>query len=251
MRVSKNDVIGEIAVKDYDTAKVFQNFGINFCCEGQKTIEEVCRENDIPEKQLLDPLNQQVSANKYTFNFYETWDIDLLVDYLERKHRKIEQEIVPDINKLLDQSTEDNEVDREFLVELKSFFLKASASLINHMAKEHETLFPLIKTIYFSNRGKTDIAHSYRNKLIENIHRMFREHRVEGNYLRDLHGYIVKLENSGYSSESLKKGLKLMREYFDDLQLHIHIENNLLFPKVLKLTSKEAVIHEWQNQINY
>ncbi|MCY7362538.1 MAG: DUF542 domain-containing protein, partial [Ignavibacteria bacterium] len=84
----RSQSIGKFVADDYRTAAVFQNYGIDFCCRGGKTINEVCESKNISADELLTKLDD-VSKQTNDQNIdYKSWDLDLLTDYIEKKHHR-------------------------------------------------------------------------------------------------------------------------------------------------------------------
>ncbi|MEZ5054048.1 MAG: DUF542 domain-containing protein [Chitinophagales bacterium] len=105
MSISKQTIISELVAKDYRTAAVFKQNKIDFCCNGNRTIDEACALKNIDTENLIAQLESAAAQQENTAIDYNTWPLDLLADYIEKKHhRYVEnkiQEIMPFLEKIM------------------------------------------------------------------------------------------------------------------------------------------------------
>ena len=86
MVIDSNKTVGNIVADDYRTAGVFSQLGIDFCCKGNRTIDEVCAKKGIDKYALLDELERVTANNNNQGIDFKSWELDLLIDYIEKKH---------------------------------------------------------------------------------------------------------------------------------------------------------------------
>lgn len=95
METLEKNTIGEFVAQDFRTAAIFSKHGIDFCCKGQRTIEEVCQLKNINEADLLEELNTVMDIkNDYGIDF-NSWPLDLLVVYIEKTHHRFVEQKTP------------------------------------------------------------------------------------------------------------------------------------------------------------
>lgn len=103
MEFTRSESIGSFVANDYRTASVFQKYGIDFCCKGGKTIDEVCESKKINPGQLLTEL-ADVSGQSYSqVTDFKSWPLDLLADYIEKKHHRYILQTTPSLKQFLDK----------------------------------------------------------------------------------------------------------------------------------------------------
>src|ERR1035438_4240712 len=95
MESLKTKSIGEFVAQDYRTAAVFQKYGIDFCCKGGRTIDEVCENKKIAAGELLADLNEVAKSNDNKNTDFQAWPLDLLADYIEKTHHRYIVEKTP------------------------------------------------------------------------------------------------------------------------------------------------------------
>ncbi len=94
MNITESNIVGELVAQYYRTASVFKNHGIDFCCNGNRTIQDACESKKIDNSQLIEKLRQAVQQSNNMETDYNSWPLDLLADYVEKKHhRYVEQKI--------------------------------------------------------------------------------------------------------------------------------------------------------------
>jgi regulator of cell morphogenesis and NO signaling len=226
--------IGEIVANDYRTAAVFKNHKIDFCCKGNRSLTEVCEEKKLNIGLLteeLDAVTQQKETNTIDFNF---WDLDLLTDYIEKKHHRYVNETIPVLQQYLDKLCKVHGPQHPELFEINKEFNECASALTAHMKKEELVLFPFIR-----NLVKATITHQQLNTphfgTVENpIHMMMHEHDIEGERFRKIAQLSSDYTPPADACGTYKVTFSLLKEFENDLHTHIHLENNILFPRAIK-----------------
>lgn len=226
--------IGAIAAEDYRKALVFKKFGLDFCCGGKQTLDIAAKAKGIDKELILKELNLIDNKVYDSFQDYTKWETSELVDHIINRHHSYVKEISPDIVTILTKVVNVHSNTHPELKELHQKFLLLHEDLNNHMYKEENVLFPYIKMLALPEN-----ANIIENAVIHSaINAMESEHELAGEYLED----IKKLTNNYTIPEdacgSYRMLYGLLNEYDEDLKLHIHLENNILFPKAIKLEAQ-------------
>lgn len=226
----KHRPIGEVVADNYRTATVFKSHKLDFCCQGGRSIEEACETKGINLGEVLKELNQVMAEPENEITDYKTWPLDLLADHIEEKHhRYVEQrsiEIAPFLDKLCRVHGERHPE----LFEINSQFTESISALAQHMKKEELVLFPYIRKMVQAKNNEQAISSPHFGTVENPIAMMMHEHEVEGERFRE----IAKLSNNyqppADACNTYRVTYALLQEFEDDLHLHIHLENNILFP---------------------
>lgn len=232
--------IGQFVAEDFRTAAIFSNYGIDFCCRGQRTVEEVCEKNSIDANELLDKLDAVINSKTDQSIDYKSWPLDLLVDYIEKKHHRYVEAKIPVLLQFLDKLCKVHGERHPELFEINELFTASAGELAAHMKKEELVLFPFVKKMISAtlNTGVVEAPHF---GTVENpIGMMMQEHDNEGVRFRK----IAELSNNYNppvdACNTYKVTFAMLDEFEKDLHLHIHLENNILFPKAIKLEQQFA-----------
>ncbi len=157
MVIDSNKTVGNIVADDYRTAGVFSQLGIDFCCKGNRTIDEVCAKKGIDKYALLDELERVTANNNNQGIDFKSWELDLLIDYIEKKHHRYVEEKIPQLLSFLLKLEQVHGAQHPELFEIKKLFKRSADELTQHMKKEELILFPFIKKMVEANRNNTPI----------------------------------------------------------------------------------------------
>jgi regulator of cell morphogenesis and NO signaling len=233
MKITEKKVVGELVAEDYRTAEVFAKYKIDFCCKGGLTLQDVCENKNIDSKALIQDLEEITRLLENTQNDYQVWPIDLLADYIEKRHHRYVQDKTPVIQQYLNKVTQVHGKMHPELSEMLESFNECAQMLAAHMKKEELILFPYIRKMISAKENEVFAPHfgSFENPIAM----MKEEHSVEGERFRRL----AELSNNYTPPEdacnTFRVTYALLKEFENDLHLHIHLENNILFPKAIKM----------------
>lgn len=233
MTISKESIIGELVANDYRIAAVFKSHKIDFCCQGNRTIEQTCEAKKIDCNSLLAEINNiNTKVEKGTTDF-KTWPIDLLADYIQKKHHRYVEEQTAEIKPYLAKICRVHGEKNPNLFKIKELFDASAGELAQHMKKEELILFPFIRKMASVKNEKLSPPHF---GTVENpIKMMMDEHLTEGGRFEE----IAKLSNNytppADACNTYRVSFALLKEFEEDLHLHIHLENNILFPSAIEL----------------
>lgn len=225
------NTIGQIVSNDFRAAEVFKKAGIDFCCGGNKSISEACYEKGLDPAVIeneLAILREQVPDQINNFN---EWDLDFLCDYIVNKHHKYVVKTLPVLKFYTQKIASVHGSSHPELIEVEQIFNQVADELSKHLQKEEEILFPAIKQA-LEGHGT-----AVREIIRSEISQMNEEHEFAGasvDKIRDLTlNYLVPDD----ACNTYLVTLKTLEQFEDDLHIHVHLENNILYPKALELTN--------------
>lgn len=236
MNITNESIIGEIVAKDYRVATVFQQKGIDFCCNGNKAIKEVCKDKNLDPIDLINQLKEQLNDKNGSSIDYNSWQLDLLAEYIEKKHHRYCEAKITEILPYLEKIVGVHGSRHPELSEVLAIFKETASELSKHMKKEEIMLFPRIKKI--ANMKPTDKPQqSNLATLTSTIQMMMNEHTDEGERFERLAELTNNYTPPADGCNTYKVTFSMLKEFEEDLHLHIHLENNILFPKTINLES--------------
>lgn len=243
MNISKDNIIGAVVAEDYRTASIFEQSGIDFCCNGNRSIEAACQESKIEIKELLSCLQQTVDAlprKEDAVSDYKSWPIDLLADFIEKKHHRYASQQIPVIQSFLEKIVKVHGGRHPELAEIKTHFDACAGELTTHMKKEELMLFPFIrKMVQAISEGHKTLSAPF--GTVQNpIRMMMHEHDQEGERFRKIKELSNRYTAPVDSCNTYRVAYATLQAFEDDLHLHIHLENNILFPKSIELEQSFA-----------
>ncbi len=226
--------VGSIVNENFATARIFKNYGIDFCCGGTATLADACAQAGAEFESVIEALKsadvEQVGAIPF-----DSWPTDLLIDYvLKIHHRGIRAkgpQLLADIEHVADVHGER----RPELRKLLPLFADSLEDLENHLQKEEQVLFPYCYRLFEARESGSRCEAMHCGTVANPIRVMLREHSDEGTRYK----YIRTLMNNFEAPEDACPTYRLMLQdleaFMDGLFEHIHIENNILFPRFIKL----------------
>ena len=221
--------LGEIVANDFRAASLFGNAGIDFCCGGKKTLSQACNEKSLNWEDLdteLNELRNQPVAPSQDFN---SWNLTFLSEYILNIHHQYVLKTLPQLVSYTQKIANVHGEHHPELIEVASLFAQVNTELLQHLAKEEEVLFPAIKAAL---NGDTIQA---RQTISTEINRMSGEHEFAGGAIDHIsiltNNYAIPID----ACNTYLVTLKLLKQFEEDLHIHVHLENNILYPKALLL----------------
>lgn len=225
----KNLTVGQIVTEDFRTAEIFKKNGIDFCCGGNQNFVEACSEKSLDMEKLEEEIkklqNENISQN---LNFKD-WELGFLCDYIVNTHHKYVWKTLPELVFYTNKIAEVHGANHHELLDIANSMRKVNDTLIDHLKREEEFLFPSIKEfLQTGSREKIDLIKA-------EIAKMEEEHIEAGGIFDDFNvmtnGYKIPAD----ACNTYKVAFKLLQEFEDDLHNHVHLENNILYPKAKQL----------------
>lgn len=235
MNIQEDQIIGELVANDYRTASVFKKHNIDFCCQGNRTINEACEAKNIDGKLVVGDLNELLNSKTESALDYQSWPLDLLAEYIEKKHHRYVEQKTTEIKPYLEKICRVHGGRHPELHEISEHFNATAGELAMHMKKEELMVFPFIRKMVKAKEAGTKVAMPNFESIQFPIQAMMDEHTNEGERFR----LIDQLSNNYTPPEdacnTYRVTFALLKEFEQDLHLHIHLENNILFPKAIEL----------------
>jgi regulator of cell morphogenesis and NO signaling len=228
-QINIEPTIGEIVANDFRAASMFKEAGIDFCCGGNKSLSDACKEKGAD----VSHLNQQLGTLAQTpvtgaMNFKE-WDLSFLSDYIVNTHHKYVLKNLPELVFYTQKIANVHGDHHPELIEVTNLFTKINEELLQHLKNEEEVLFPAIK------EAEKNASPEVKATLVSEITRMQCEHEFAGGAMDKINvltnNYLIPED----ACNTYRVSLKLLEQFEDDLHIHVHLENNILYLKALKL----------------
>lgn len=228
--------IGSFVAEDYRTAAIFKKYNIDFCCKGDRTIKEVCDKKGLDNSQLLEEIETVLNAQTDHQSIdYKSWPLDLLADYIEKKHHRYVEEKIPILKQFLDKLCSVHGGRHPELLEINALFTASAGELASHMKKEELILFPFVKKLVSAKMDSSTVLQPNFGTVENPIAMMMHEHDNEGERFRKIAKLTNNYQPPADACNTYRVTFAMLDEFEKDLHLHIHLENNILFPGAIKL----------------
>jgi len=234
----EDETLGQIAAKDLSKARVFKKYGLDFCCGGKKTVKEACKEKGLDVTKIEQELQQADRLQGSRPLPYNEWSLDFLADYIVNTHHSYVVKNLPDIRTYATKVMKVHGSRHPELVPVWKLVEQVYTEMMSHMVKEEKVLFPYIKELVAATNKIQPVQASHFGTVQNPINMMEMEHEVVGTCLAEIRELTnnYTLPEDACASYSLL--YRMLDEFEEDLHLHVHLENNILFPKALDLEKK-------------
>jgi regulator of cell morphogenesis and NO signaling len=221
--------IGEIVANDFRAASIFKEAGIDFCCGGNKSLSEACTEKGAVASSLLEQLETLAQTPVSGAMNFKEWNLSFLSDYIVNTHHKFVLKNLPELVFYTQKIANVHGDHHPELIEVASLFTKINDELLQHLKNEEEVLFPAIK------EAEKNASPSIKSTIVSEITRMQGEHEFAGGAMDKINVLTNNYTIPDDACNTYRVSLKLLEQFEDDLHIHVHLENNILYPKALKL----------------
>lgn len=234
--------IGEYVAKDFRTASVFSKYGIDFCCKGNRTIEEACAKKALNFEQIEKEVELLMEMKGGGSIDFQSWPVDLLIDYIEKTHHRYVVEKTPVLLAFLDKLCKVHGGSHPELFSINELFIGCASELSQHMQKEERVLFPFIKEMANAIRTQQKLEQPHFGTVENPIAMMKHEHVNEGERFVKIAELTNNYTPPSDACNTYKVTFSMLQEFEQDLHKHIHLENNILFIKAIEMEQRMSVL---------
>jgi regulator of cell morphogenesis and NO signaling len=225
--------LAEIAKDNIKSAIVFEEYGLDFCCNGKRPLSEACREKNIDVNDVINSLaglDSNIESGNANY-----WEPDFLVDYIINNHHQYVRRIIPVISLHTDKVASVHGENHPETKQIADLFLAIRQELESHMIKEERILFPYIKQLSNAKKYSEQIAPPPFGTIQNPIRMMETEHQSAGDTMHKIRDLSSNFATPTDACNTYKALYSELKEFEHDLHKHIHLENNILFPKAIEL----------------
>lgn len=235
MEQIRGKTIRELVREDHRAAAVFEKYSIDFCCRGDKVLDAACADRGVDLAPVLKELSQLKGIADSEGFRPDEWDLDALADFIVNNHHRYVTRVVPVISAHIDKLLSVHGENHPELSEIAARFHMVAEELAHHMYKEENVLFPYIKTLAFAARNGRIVDAPPFGTIRRPVQMMEDEHRSAGDAISSIrnasNGFLLPAD----ACETYRVTYLELEDFERDLHQHIHLENNILFPKAINL----------------
>jgi regulator of cell morphogenesis and NO signaling len=221
---TSDTILGDIVTADPSSTRILERFGIDYCCNGQRSVAEACAASDVEVDQLLAALQAEEPGRRAD---WAELDDAALIDHILRTHHRFLWEEFPRMSALVDKVARVHGPNHSELARVREAFQQLRNGVEPHLRTEETVLFPELAER--NGAAERPISDKLRTALDENM----AEHDRAGALLAELRrltdGYTIPADACA-SYTAMLSGLE---EIEADLHMHVHKENNVLFLRAL------------------
>jgi len=231
--------VRELALENVEATRVFERFSIDYCCGGGKSLEDACKAVNIDAATVLEALDEarrEAEATEVTRD-WRNEPLGDLIDYICTTHHKYTREECARLNALLDKVCSAHGDRHPELHHIRAVFRGLAQELTVHMMKEEMVLFPFVQRMEESVIQHEPVLPAPFGTVQNPVRMMEEEHDSAGNALRAMRKASEDYQAPPDACVSYRTLYHVLAVFEEDLHQHIHLENNILFPRALKMES--------------
>ncbi len=238
MQLQENRTVRELVSANPGAAWILEQFGIDYCCGGEKSLAEACSTAKVKMDEVAEALDRPQAQS--TERDWQEASLGELARYIVEKHHGFTRQEIQRLQPLIAKVVNVHWANHIELEQIQTLFRGLAQEMTMHMMKEEHMLFPYIEQLEMAvNRGCQPAPPRF--GTVQNpVRMMMMEHDSAEQVLRNMrevaNGYSLP-EDACLSYRMLYSALQ---EFEADLHQHIHLENNILFPRAVEMESKGA-----------
>lgn len=235
MTIQSSDAVGKIVARDYRAADVFHQKGIDFCCGGKKSLAVACAEKGLDTEGVVSDLKNALADDSQANTAFDEMPLDELARYIEDTHHAYVHQNLPILLHYVQKVASTHGGNYPELVTLYDLFTETYEDLSFHLQKEEKMIFPYVQALIKAQKKGTPVPTTVFGSVVNPIRVMNEEHDTEGDRFRRIRTLLNDYEVPRYACMTWRVMIQKLEEFEKDLHQHIHLENNILFPKVESL----------------
>jgi regulator of cell morphogenesis and NO signaling len=236
MSVSTEKTVRDWALEHPEATRVFERVGIDYCCGGGKSLEEACAAANLSVDELIDSLElaEEEARAKQKDRNWQREPLADLVAHINGTHHKYTRAEIARLGPLFDKVVSVHGKNHPELQHVRAAFRELAQELTMHMMKEEAVLFPYIVRMEESVIQREPVLPPF-GSVRNPVSMMMHEHDSAGEVLRTMRQASAGYTAPGDACISYQTLYKALGDFEKDLHQHIHLENNILFPRAIDM----------------
>ena len=236
MTITAETSVREIAGQNPGAVRIFEKLGVDYCCGGGRSLQSVCEQHNIDFAELLARLQQaqEQAGREPSSREWSSATLAEVIDEILQRHHVYVRDELPRLEPLIAKVASRHPENPNYAAILEDF-RALSAELSTHMLKEEQVLFPYLRAMEASVSAGRGVPPAFFGTVQRPVHAMMLEHDGAGDLLKQIrtltNDYTVPA-GACPTTQAMFAGLEAFER---DLHQHIHLENNILFPRAVRM----------------
>ncbi len=232
--------VRDIATENPASVRVFEKFGIDYCCGGRVPLAEACATKGLDLNEVVASLEAATSQSVPGAPDWTNESLDRLATHIVKKHHAYVTQEVPRLNGLSIKVVSRHGDTRQELAVIQSKLEELGEELITHQGKEEVVLFPYISKLEQFVSGNGTLPRNCFGTIENPIRMMTQDHDVAGNLMAEIRKLSEGYTPPAGACPTFRAFYAGLHEFELDLHQHIHLENNILFPRAIAMEASIA-----------
>jgi regulator of cell morphogenesis and NO signaling len=235
MRFSRETKVKDIALSSPAARQVLEDAGLDYCCGGGKSLHEACRQADTSAEEILNRLQENSKNTGSDDASWMTTSLSDLTRHIQEKHHRYVREAIHRLQTLLEKVSARHGKNHAEVAEIGRRFIEVGKEMVMHMQKEEQILFPYIDALERAANAHGSVEPPFFQTVKNPIEAMMKEHDAAGELLKQIRSLAAEYTPPADACTSFKALYEGLKEFEADLHQHVHLENNILFPRAVDI----------------
>ena len=235
MSFNNETALKEIAVSSPAAARVLEEAGVDYCCGGNHSLEEGCAGTGVAAEEILARLRASTEQARPEDADWRSARLAELIEHIRQKHHGYVRQAIPRVSALLEKVKTKHGTNHPEIATLEGHFQQLGQEMIAHMQKEEMILFPYIERLEQSKQIGAPLERPFFQTVRNPIQMMMNEHDAAGNLAKQIREASSNYAPPADACASYQRLYGELRQFEADLHTHVHLENNILFPRAVEL----------------
>lgn len=235
MNVSENTKVKQVAMSNSNARKILEQAGVDYCCGGDKSLRDACTQSDASLDEIMERLQ---AAEEPPSGRDAQWTLAPLLEltrHIVNRHHSYVREAIRRIEPLLGKVRAKHGERHPEIANIEALFFETAEEMVAHMQKEEQVLFPYINALALSAAENRAIERPFFGTVRNPIRTMMKEHDSAGEQMREIRRETSEYKAPTDACPSFQALYRELGEFEADLHEHVHLENNVLFPRAIEL----------------
>jgi regulator of cell morphogenesis and NO signaling len=237
---STTQTVREIALEQPSSIRVFEKFGIDYCCGGRKPLAEACTVGNLEVAAVIEALELAAQSTTASTTDWAQESLERLSGHIVATHHAYVKSELPRLAILAQKVVNRHGATTPELPVIQATLARLDEELSQHLAKEEAILFPYVVLLeHASNDGGAKPLGCF-DSVASPIAMMTQEHEAAGTLLAEIRQLSHSFTTPVGACPTYHAFYDGLRDFEQDLHQHIHLENNMLFPRAIELEASSS-----------
>jgi regulator of cell morphogenesis and NO signaling len=235
MNFTAETKVKEIAVANPGATQILEKAGVDYCCGGNKSLHDACTHAGISTDEILARLAENKADVGPADSNWVSAPLGDLTEHIREKHHRYVREAIRRYLALSAKVTAKHAGSHAELRDIQNLFIQVGREMTMHMQKEEQILFPYIEALERAANGEAAVEPPFFQTVRNPVHAMMEEHDVAGALVSQIREASSAYKPPADACASYQALYRDLQEFEADLHQHVHLENNILFPRAVDI----------------
>jgi regulator of cell morphogenesis and NO signaling len=238
MNITGETKVKEIAAANPRATRILEQAGVDYCCGGNKSLHDACAHVGVSEEEIMERLRENKADVEPADKNWASAPLGDLTQHIRDKHHRYVREAVQRVPALLTRVKTKHGNNHPEIAEIEDLFLKIGREMIMHMQTEEQILFPYIEALERAVNGEAVLEPPFFQTVRNPVQAMMEEHDAAAALVNQIHAASSAYTPPANACASYQALYRDLQEFEADLHEHVHLENNILFPRAIEMEAE-------------